>query len=957
MRYLAFIFLFSLAACQTTTKEPLAYVDPFIGTGGHGHTYPGAVHPFGMMQLSPDSRLEGWDGCGGYHYSDSLIYGFSHTHLSGTGVPDYADVLLMPTTGSLRLNNGADGTEGYRSAFSHEKEVAEAGYYQVFLEDYEVDVQLTVSERSGFHQYAFPAGQEAQVVLDLKHRDQVLSTEINIIDSVTIQGYRYSNAWATDQRLHYFMRLSSPIVATTFTEDSLVAGFSFGKLLEPLKLKVGISAVDVLGAQQNLDAEIPHWSFEQTKQKTQDVWRKALAKIQVEGKSEENKTIFYTAMYHSMLNPNLYIDVDGRYRGMDLQVHQDSIDKHYTIFSLWDTFRATHPLFTLIEQERTNEFIRTLLRMYEQGGILPIWELAANYTGCMIGYHAIPVIVDAYAKGIRDYDAEKALEAMLHSAKQDHLGLKDYKTKGFIAASDEPESVSKTLEYAYDDWCIALMADSLNHPSAQRFYERGQYYQNLYDPSTGFMRAKMNNNWFGPFFPEEVNYNYTEANSWQYSLFAPQDIEGHIDLMGGEKVYEKYLDDLFDASSETSGREQVDITGLIGQYAHGNEPSHHMAYLYNYVGKPWKTQARVRQIMEEQYTVLPDGLSGNEDCGQMSSWYVLSAMGFYSVTPGLDYYTIGTPLFEEATISLENGNKFVIKANKLSPFNKYIQSATLNGQPFNKTYLQHETIINGGELVFEMGHHIGQWGIESKPPSFITQNELIPVPYFISKSQTFTESIAVEIAAASEGNIHFTMDGSKPTISSPIYDSPLVIVQDVVLQASLIKEGKSSEVVVAEYFKIDGDRSIILESEYANQYAAAGDKTLIDFLRGKENYRTGRWQGYRQDLQATIDLGKQKKIQSISLGCLQDIKSWIFYPPVVEFWTSDNGINFVLAARIENTFPDNEYGSFIQDYQAKLAGKEARYIQVIAQNYGICPDWHLGAGGTSWLFVDELVVE
>lgn len=954
MRKIAFILLLGLAACQTTTKEPLAYVDPFIGTGGHGHTYPGAAHPFGMMQLSPDSRLEGWDGCGGYHYSDSFLYGFSHTHLSGTGVPDYADVLLMPTTGELRLNNGADGTEGYRSAFSHEKEVAEAGYYQVLLEDYGVEVQLTVSERSGFHHYTFPEGEDAQVVIDLRHRDQVLAAEIEIIDSVTIQGYRYSNAWATDQRLHYFMRLSSPILETSYTEDSLVAGLKFGQLQQPLKVKVGISAVDQRGAQQNLDAEIPHWEFEQAKKKTQDAWRKALAKIQVEGKSEEKKTIFYTAMYHSLLNPNLYIDVDGRYRGMDLQIHQDSTDRHYTIFSLWDTFRATHPLFTLIEQGRTNEFIRTFLRMHEQGGILPIWELAANYTGCMIGYHSIPVIADAYAKGIRDYDVDKALEAMLHAANQDHLGLEDYKAKGFIAASDEPESVSKTLEYAYDDWCIAMMADSLGHESAQRFYERGQFYQNLYDPSTGFMRAKMDNNWFGPFFPEEVNYNYTEANSWQYSLFAPQDIEGHIALMGGDEVYEKYLDDMFAASSETSGREQADITGLIGQYAHGNEPSHHMAYLYNYVGKPWKTQERVRQIMEEQYTDLPDGLSGNEDCGQMSSWYVLSAMGFYSVTPGLDYYTIGTPLFEQASMSLENGHQFVITANKLSPFNKYIQSVTLNGEPYEKTYLSQEDIMKGGELVFEMGHQIGVWGTESRPPSAITQNELVPVPFFISESQTFADSISIEVASAVEGDLYYSLNGSP---EKRLSKNPIVITKDSKLTCRMKKEGKWSAAVSAEYFKIDDSKSIEVHSEYANQYAAAGDKTMIDHLRGTESYRTGRWQGYREDMLATVDLGRTKAVNTVALGCLQDVKSWIFYPPVVEFWVSEDGENFSLAASVKNNFPDNEYGLFTQDYEAKLGGVSARYVRVKAQNYGICPDWHLGAGGTTWLFVDELMID
>ena len=487
MKKIYFLTLVLFVACQPTEKRFIDYVNPFIGTGGHGHTYPGAASPFGMVQLSPDSRLEGWDGCGGYHYSDSVIYGFSHTHLSGTGISDYADVLLMPTTGELLLTNGADGSQGYNSSFSHDKEIAQAGFYQVHLEDYGVEVELTVSPRSGFHRYTFPNDDEAQVVLDLDHRDKLTDVYLEQVDSVTFKGYRYSHEWATDQRIHFYAQFSSPIQDVTYRSDSLVVGLKFGKLDNPLLVKVGISAVDILGAQQNVEQEIPHWDFDKTKHTVQNAWESNLSKIQVHGRDEDHKTVFYTALYHSLLNPNIYIDVDGRYRGMDMNIHQDSTDNHYTIFSLWDTFRATHPLFTLIEQEKTNEFIRTFLRQYQQGGKLPIWELAANYTNCMIGYHAIPVIADAYAKCIRDYDVERAMDAMIYSANLDTDGLEFYKNKGFIAASDEPESVSKTLEYAYDDWCIAMMADSLGRTDvANDFYQRGQYYKNLYDPSTGF---------------------------------------------------------------------------------------------------------------------------------------------------------------------------------------------------------------------------------------------------------------------------------------------------------------------------------------------------------------------------------------------------------------------------------------------------------------------------------------
>ena len=957
MKKISFLTLVLFVACQPTEKRFIDYVNPFIGTGGHGHTYPGAASPFGMVQLSPDSRLEGWDGCGGYHYSDSVIYGFSHTHLSGTGISDYADVLLMPTTGELLLTNGADGSQGYNASFSHDKEIAQAGFYQVHLEDYGVEVELTVSPRAGFHRYTFPNDDEAQVVLDLDHRDKLTDVYLEQVDSVTFKGYRYSHEWATDQRIHFYAQFSSPIQDVTYRSDSLVVGLKFGKLDNPLLVKVGISAVDILGAQQNVEQEIPHWDFDKTKHTVQNAWESNLSKIQVHGRDEDHKTVFYTALYHSLLNPNIYIDVDGRYRGMDMNIHQDSTDNHYTIFSLWDTFRATHPLFTLIEQEKTNEFIRTFLRQYQQGGKLPIWELAANYTNCMIGYHAIPVIADAYAKCIRDYDVERAMDAMIYSANLDTDGLEFYKNKGFIAASDEPESVSKTLEYAYDDWCIAMMADSLGRTDvANDFYQRGQYYKNLYDPSTGFLRAKVNNNWFGPFLADEVNFNYTEANAWQYSTFSPQDIQGHIELMGGPQNLEKHLDSLFTADSQTSGREQVDITGLIGQYAHGNEPSHHMAYLYNYVGKPHKTQERVRQIMEEQYSVYPDGLSGNEDCGQMSSWYVLSAMGFYSVTPGLDYYTIGTPMFDQAQIKLENGQTFVVRADKLSPRNKYIQSATLNGQNYAMSYIQHSDIMTGGELIFLMGDEPSDWGSQSIPPSSITNTPLTPVPFFMAESQTFTDSLVVELGTAQEAIIRYTLDGSQPTLESPIYSSPIVLFKDALIKSKAFSSNGESQEVSAPFYKIDGSRSISIQSEYANQYAAAGDKTLIDYLRGTGSYRTGSWQGYRENLEATVDLGTIKPIDYLAIGFLQDIKSWIFYPPQVEFLVSEDGQDFRSIGIINNTFSDEEYGSFHQDFATQV-NVSARYVKVKANNYGVCPDWHLGAGGVTWLFADELIIK
>ena len=950
-----------LISCGKNNSNLAEYVNPFIGTGGHGHTYPGVSVPFGMIQLSPDSRLEGWDGCGGYHYSDSIIYGFSHTHLSGTGISDYGDVLLMPTTGKIELGNGVEASKysllsinelGYASKFSHNNEKAHAGYYSVFLEDYNINVELTSGLRVGVHKYEFDSKDSANVILDLKHRDKLLKHEINIVDSVTIEGYRYSTEWAREQRIHFIIKFSSPFVNQVFNNDHNVVGLSFGILSKPLITKVAISAVDIDGAKENIN-EVQNWDFNATRKLAENSWHNELNKIQIKSSSEIKKEIFYTALYHASLNPNTYNDINGNYIGMDMKKHNTK-DKHYTIFSLWDTFRASHPLFTIINTNRTNEFIRTLLRQYQDGGKLPIWELAANYTDCMIGYHAIPVIVDAYVKGIRDWDANLALEAMVKSADSERFGLKAYKENGFIRASDEPESVSKTLEYAYDDWCIAIMADSLGEEKiAERFYKRAQNYKNLYDPETGFFRGKNAYCWFGPFKAEEVNFNYTEANAWQYSLFTPQDISGHIDLKGGNIKYENHLDSMFLSSSQTSGRHQPDVTGLIGQYAHGNEPSHHMAYLYNYVGKASKTQKYVSKILQEQYSENPDGLSGNEDCGQMSSWYVLSSLGFYPVTPGLDYYAIGSPIFEEAKINLENNKAFVIKAKNVSDKNIYIQSAELNGKNYNKSFLKHKNIINGGEIIFNMGETPSNWGNNEIPVSKISKHTITSVPYFIALSQTFSKNQEIKLGSVDNAEIYYSINNSK----YKLYTNPININKQTKILSYAIKNNVKSKIVSSEYFPRDDSKKITINSEYANQYAAAGKKTLIDQLRGGNNYRTGNWQGYREDLNVIVDISKVKTINSISLGCHQDIRSWIFYPKQVDYWTSIDGEKYIYQGKVLANYPDNIEGSLQKDFKLNIKNLKTRYIKIKAQNYGICPEWHLGAGGKTWIFVDEIIIK
>ena len=652
----------------TAPFDATPFVDPFIGTGGHGHTFPGATVPFGMVQLSPDTRLDGWDGCSGYHHDDEFIYGFSHTHLSGTGCSDFGDILLMPGVGVAEWNNGADGKPGYRSHFRHANETASPGYYSVLLDDSGVKAELTATTHVGVHRYTFPAAaDDANVVIDLTHRDEVIDSAIGWNEGCTeIHGFRRSRAWAQDQIVYFVVRFSQPFWQTGHLdspaghpggrENKWSGRFSL-KDGQPLVVKVGISAVDEAGAARNLDAEMPTFDFDAARSAARAGWRSQLAKVEAKGGTDAQRRTFYTALYHCCIAPNVFGDVDGRYRGRDGKIHQADGWTQHTVFSLWDTFRALHPLMTLIEPERTNDWIRTLLAQYREGGALPVWELAANETDCMIGYHAVPVIADAYAKGIRGWDANAALDAMVASANRDVRGLPAYRDNGFVPAEAEGESVSKTLEYAYDDWCIAEMARALGRSDVARtFEERAQSWKNLFDPATGFFRPRRNDTWITPFDPAEVNFHLTEANSWQYSLFVPHDVEGLATMHGGRDKLAARLDALFTAPSATKGRDQADISGMIGQYAHGNEPSHHMAWLYDYAGQPWKTQERVRQILGTLYSDQPDGLCGNEDCGQMSAWYVLSALGIYPVCPGRPEYVLGTPLFPEATLHLPGGS-------------------------------------------------------------------------------------------------------------------------------------------------------------------------------------------------------------------------------------------------------------------------------------------------------------
>lgn len=728
------------------------YVNPFIGTGGHGHSYPGATMPHGMVQLSPDTRLEGWDGCGGYHYSDSFIYGFSHTHLSGTGVSDYGDLLIMPMTGDPSPDNKI-----YGSVFRHNTEKASPGFYRVMLDDDHILAELTATSRAGLHSYTFPASDKSNIILDLKHRDEVLESNIKIVSNTSVEGMRRSRAWAIDQHVYFVMEFSKPFLSngiwlndTLQTNSKSASGlnlkafFSFNsKANEKILVRVGISSVSIEGARKNLAAEIKGFSFDAIKQKATLAWQKELNRIQVTGGSSDQRTIFYTALYHSMIVPHLNMDVDRSYRGRDNKIHTADGFTNYSVFSLWDTYRAAHPLYTIIDRQRTRDYINTFLAQYKQGGRLPVWELSSNETDCMIGYHSVPVIVDAAIKGISGFDKTLALQAMKKSANWNHLGLPALIDHGFIDHDDEHENVSKTLEYAYDDWCISEFAKMLGKKNDQQeFAKRAQYYKNLLDPVTGFIMPRKNGNWLQPFDPREVNNNYTEANGWQYNFYVPHDMDGYTKIIGGKQRLEAKLDSLFSVSSETTGRVQADITGLIGQYAHGNEPSHHIAYLYSFAGKPYKTQKLVGRIMSDMYHNRPDGLSGNEDCGQMSAWYVLSALGFYPVTPASGEYVFGLPLFDKVVINLENGKKFTIHNRaiqiKNNPVNKdgrnsyrteqYIAAINLNKKPFKQWYFNHSYLASGGELEFVMSDAQQLLTGWKYPSTKIFADEIVPNP-------------------------------------------------------------------------------------------------------------------------------------------------------------------------------------------------------------------------------------
>ena len=733
------IFLFS---CSQRKIKSLSnqisltqYVDPFIGTGFHGHVFLGANVPFGAVQLGPVNMSQGWDWCSGYHYSDSTVLGFAHTHLSGTGIGDLGDITVMPVTGNVTMARGKieDQQSGYYSLYSHDEETAVPGYYSVLLKRYDIKAEVTATERVGFHRYTFPASKDSKIIIDLESGigwDKPMQTLIQQVNDTTIEGYRFSKGWANDQRIFFTAVFSKPMKSfSVYDSSSLangntasgrrlrgVASFTTNKD-EPIQMKVGISPVSIENAANNINAEIPHWNFEEIKTEANTKWNAQLNRIKIKTNDTSRLRTFYTAMYHTMIAPSIFNDHNGDYRGTDTMIYRKAPFTNLTTFSLWDTYRGAHPLYTIIQSDRVNDMINSMLMIYKQQGKLPIWHLMGNETNTMPGYSGVQVVADAYLKGFRGFDTSLAWEAVNATAMLDERGLKFVKDRGYIPADFTVESVALGLEYSLADASIALMAKKMGKTKEYEYFsKRAAYYKNYFDPASTFMRGRVDNTtWRTPFSPFESRHmkdDFAEGNAWQYTWLVPQDVKGLISMLGGEKRFIEKLDSFFVIKGDMGKEASSDITGLIGQYAHGNEPSHHITYLYAYAGQTWKTADKVRYILDSFYSDKPDGLIGNEDVGQMSAWYILSALGFYQVHPANGIYVFGSPVIDEATLQLEKGKTFHIVVKNNNSSNKYIQRMNLNGKGYSKSYITYNNIMKGGELVIEMGATPSKtWGV------------------------------------------------------------------------------------------------------------------------------------------------------------------------------------------------------------------------------------------------------
>lgn len=943
-------------ALGATARDCTKYVSPFVGTDFTGHAFPGATWPFGMVQLSPDTRPNSadWDGCSGYHYSDRYIYGFSHTHLLGTGCDDLCDVLLMP----VRDYKGGLDKEQYRSGFSHARESAGPGWYEVTLDGPQVDVSLTVGRRSGWHRYQYAPGAVPQILVDLTHRDGLISSSIEVRGSRELSGHRSSSSWSRAQDVYFWMEFSEEIGSYEYFEDK-GAQLTFAPTgANVIYVRVGISSVSEANARLNLEVDsqgraLDEQAFRAVRAEAATAWNDYLSKIEVRGTQEQMRT-FYSCLYQTAIHPSLYSDANGQYRGMDRQVHSTEGQwERYTIFSIWDTFRALHPLLSLIERPRTADFLRSFQSIYDEGGKLPRWELQGYETDCMIGYNSVSVIADAMDKGIEGVDYARLFEAMLSTAHAPEFGLEYFYDEGCSLADREREGASRTLEYSYDAWCVARVGALLGDARGREYLQYAEYWRNVMQPD-GFVNARRNGGWAQPFDPREVNNNFTEANSWQYSFYVPQDIYGHIEALGGDDAYCARLDSLFQASEEMTGRYQIDISGQIGQYAHGNEPSHHIPFLYNYAGRAWRTQEVVSQILDELYSSAPDGLCGNSDCGQIPAWYVLASLGMYNVCPGQGQMCLSTPLWRRATVHLESGRDFEIVA---PGSRKYIGSALLNGERYTRSYLESSELLAGGTLRFKRSGRPTAWGCEpADRPVSTMQRTIITMPVFINNLPAFTGSINVSIEPTDQGAIYYSRGGEFMP-----YEGPITVTDDCTLRAYCERDGVRSNVAFCTLHRTVDGMSVRVLSKYGSNYSAGGDNGLVDGIRGTTNWTMGYWQGHQgNDFEAIVDLGTSRRLQEVGAGFCQDTRSWIIMPKYLSVAGSNSPDGpFTPIGQVGHQVAPDDYTIQKHDLvlQVPASCPAYRYLKVVAPYYGVLPEWHVGKGGEAYVFIDEIYVK
>jgi predicted alpha-1,2-mannosidase len=982
------IFLIFVCCCLAFVQPgnaqlPSSYVNPLVGTDAHGHTHPAATRPFGMVQLGPDTRLDpnDWDGSSGYHYSDSTLYGFSHTHLSGTGVSDFCDLLFLPFYGEKKLE-----PKKYAAHFDKKTEQATPGYYAVTLTKSRIRCEMTATDRVGVHRYTYPTGREkASLLIDLRHRDVVLDAHLRVVNDRELEGYRVSSSWAKEQHFYFVIRFSKrffngnvlnmapePAVSGRSVTSKSVAGvFDFYHDGEPLVVTVGVSGTSMEGARRNLEAECTDFDFDQVWNKAEQAWDDVLGRVEVAGGTQSERRIFYTAMYHALLAPNLWSDADGQYRGRDGRIHPDPGHAMYHVFSLWDTYRGCWPLQALVCPERVRDFVKTFARQAEEGGVLPVWELAANETGCMIGNHALPAIAEAYQHGLVDRaDLPALYKAMQHSLERDTLGLKSWRERGYIAMDQEAESVSKSLEYAFDAWCVYQLAmsenlrrqDPLIEPD-RRFYAQSQQIRHLFDPETGFFRGKSNGTWHRPFDPREVNFNYTEANAWQYRFAVQHEPYWLSILLGGHARLSQALDSLFEQKNTTTGRNQADITGLIGQYAHGNEPCHHVPWLYNSVGQPLRTRRRVRQIMQSMYHDRPDGLCGNDDCGQMSAWYVWAALGMYPMTPGSGQYELHEPSFETIKIQLESGKSLIIKNKALKPPTLDVRDELRyrwNGRVLDATTsVPLDLLLAGGELVFESGR--APTTVPGVLPADVYATLGAPaLPYVAEGERVFEEKQRIAFGHLDPAVLIWYRDEANSDTTWRRYEGPFWLEKGATWHFFAEKNGQRSLVERAIFSKKENNLRVLrYATQYSPQYTARGEQGICDLLMGGADFRSGGWQGYEGvDLDVVLDLGEKRRVTRLWTNCMQDENSWIFFPTSVRYEVSDDARTWEVIGSAGAPVGPDKSGSLQHKFEFLPQEKlKTRYVRVVATNRGKCPEWHKGRGYPAWIFADEVGVE